>query len=88
MDKQNRLTKWEEWEIGATYQWVKGSLVLDNYRCTEVNRKEGFVRLATGRSIESVRQFNWQKRFRRQVLPKTLRSPTGARKVNSDNERL
>lgn len=65
MDKQNRLTKWEEWKIGALYQWVKGPIVLDPYRCTEINRKEGFIRLVCSESNESFRQYNWQRRFRR-----------------------
>jgi hypothetical protein len=70
MDAQQRLTKWDEWEIGAHYERIKGGIALGRYRCVEVNRKEGWVRMqvaAPGSTTDSdiVRNWNWQKRYQK-----------------------
>ena len=67
MDKQERLTKWSEWQIGSHYEWVKGSMVLGNYVLVEVNEKEGYVRMQAVGSPDIVRNYNWQRRYRKRV---------------------
>jgi hypothetical protein len=64
MDKQGRLTKWEEWTIGEWYAWEKGlfDTIAHPMKCIEVNRRDGFIRFETG-TIDIHRQFNWQRRF-------------------------
>jgi hypothetical protein len=64
MDKQNRLTKWEEWEIGARYEWLKGKTPIGRWTCTEVNRRAGYVAFNRDNAIVT-KTFAWQRRYRR-----------------------
>lgn len=69
MDKQGRLTKWNELEIGATYEWVKGNYKYGLYRLLEIDKHERHIALESVAPNEKdgsqFRQFNWQRRFRK-----------------------
>ena len=62
MDKQHRLTRWAEWQVGELYAFTKLRVQLPPRRLIEVNRIESFVRFedCTGRSVLS---FSWRDRF-------------------------
>lgn len=60
MDKQNRITRWQEWKIGGIYEWVKGSLIIKNYVLSEINEKDGYVKL------NDVKTWSWRNRYRNQ----------------------
>ena len=63
MDKQGRLTKWDEWRVGELYRWKKGGQCGTPMRCAEVNRREGFIRFGRDGSDAIHRCFNWERRF-------------------------
>ena len=65
MDAQNRLTKWEEWEVGAHYQWVKGGVALGTYDCVGLDRLNGFVMLKHALCSDTIRTYAWQRRYRK-----------------------
>ena len=63
MDKQGRLTRWDEWRVGETYRWLKGGRQGQPLLCAEVNIEEGFVRFLGGADAAGDRCFNWRGRF-------------------------
>ena len=68
MDKRNRLTRWDEWEVGKTYVRVFGKCTSKAVTCIQVNKQEGFVLLQTTPNGCGV-QLNgrtWENRYRRQ----------------------
>jgi len=65
MDKQQRLTKWNEWVIGASYQYVKNGWVNGSYKCVELNKVEGWVRFEAPEGSQDIIRFHsWRRRFR------------------------
>jgi hypothetical protein len=64
MDKQNRLTKWSEWEIGAHYEWVKLGRASGDYECVAADPRQHCV-LLKGEKGFIERNFNWQNRYRK-----------------------
>ena len=62
MDRQNRLTRIEEWKVGDFYVWHKFKTIYPARMCVEVNAKEGWVRFDSG-SDDVLKFYNWQKRF-------------------------
>jgi hypothetical protein len=70
MDKHRRLTKWNEWEIGADYLWKKGGsfgrfkITSEPWQCVAVNQKQGHVLFSrNAECLGKILQFNWQGRF-------------------------
>jgi hypothetical protein len=61
MDKQNRLTRFDELELGQEYEWVKGRTVLSPYRCDEINECGGYIRM------NGIKHFAWRGRYRKLV---------------------
>ena len=37
MDKYNRITKWQEWETGKIYQWLKGGVTGELVYCVSLS---------------------------------------------------
>lgn len=65
MDKQGRLTKWEELELGAIYEWRKGRTSYGRFVVEEINRPEGWIGVRNVDGVTTVRNFNWQRRYRK-----------------------
>ena len=67
MDKRNRLTRWDEWEVGKTYVRVFGKCTSKAVTCVQVNKQEGFVLLqaSNGAGIQTNGRA-WTNRYRRQ----------------------
>jgi hypothetical protein len=67
MDKQGRLTEWEEWEIGAHYNRFKPGrkgFTIGAYRCVSVKMDDHIIFANQGSPDDAgFRQFNWQGRF-------------------------
>lgn len=73
MDKQGRLTQWHEWQVGETYQWLKGGKPGPTLRCAAVDRKEGCIKFATDEADGRLTvAYNWRNRYRRH---ETARQP-------------
>lgn len=64
MDKQGRLTKWDEWRLGEVYEWVKSGMVLKSYELVEINQKEGYVKLRHSTGDVLPPYYCWTRRFR------------------------
>ena len=66
MDRQNRLTKWSELDIGARYQWLKGGVGGSIFTLVEINERDGFIRmLKENNKIPMVFRQSWKNRFRK-----------------------
>lgn len=65
MDKQNRLTKWSELELGARYQWLKGGVGGSLFTLVEIDQRRGFVRMLKDGNDRPTLIWCWQKRFRK-----------------------
>jgi hypothetical protein len=68
MDKQGRVTRWDELELGVFYSFSKGGRDLNPPReLVVINNAEGYVELAHRDSQSSchlVRWYNWQGRLK------------------------
>lgn len=82
MDKQDRLTRWDEWEVGAHYEHVKGRNACGDSVLVEVNEKEGYVKLKGGGEEKGALDFNWRNRYR--LIPTNkAKEPTEADRRNA-----
>lgn len=71
MDKQGRLTRWDELEIGAQYEWVKYEASNGIHTLIEINKPEGFILMKTEGCPNGLHFYAWQNRFRK-VQSKTV----------------
>ena len=67
MDKQNRLTKWSELELGARYQWLKGGVGGPFFTLVEIDEQRGFIGMLKDGNDRPDLNYNWQNRFRKVV---------------------
>jgi len=67
MDKQNRLTKWSELELGARYQWLKGGVGGPFFTLVEINQRHGFIKMLKDGNDKPGPFFrkSWPNRFRK-----------------------
>lgn len=66
MDLRNRLTRWDEWEVGKTYVWVKGNCTTGDFKCIAVNKTDRFVLLqASNGAAHQTNGRAWTNRYRR-----------------------
>ena len=70
MDAQNRLTRWEEWEPGATYENVRFDVPRGSFVCRDVRPSAGYVLLKDTTAPE-LRCYNWRSRYRKTGEPTT-----------------
>ena len=62
MDKQYRLTKWEEWRVGDRYLWLKGGAVTMAGKCVSANREDAYVtfEMPSGKRVKTI---SWEGRY-------------------------
>lgn len=58
MDRQTRVTKYSELQLGAVYEWVNGKTVLRPYTLDEIKPLEGHI------VMNGIRHYAWQGRYR------------------------
>ena len=67
MDAQHRLTLWDEWTPGATYEYVLGDVVRGSYVCRDVRPAEGYVRLQEAGCPPKL-CYKWRGRYRKKGI--------------------
>lgn len=67
MDRQGRLTKWSELELGARYQWFKGGVGGPFYKLAEINQRHGYIKMLKDGcdTLIPFRKETWPSRFRK-----------------------
>jgi hypothetical protein len=63
MDKQNRLTRVDELEIGARYQWLNDGVLGPVYTLKEIRFKGRNIRLIKDGDTEEIAMFCWRNRL-------------------------
>ena len=70
MDALNRLTRWEEWQPGACYEYVLDEVVRGNFVCLDVRPSANYVALKDGTAAE-LRCYKWRGRYQKKGEPTT-----------------
>ena len=76
MDKRGRVTKWEEWEVGAMYVRIKGDETEEFGKLIAVDKERGcvlFERCWNGNGPGKSEVYEWRNLFRKMKPVKALR---------------